>query len=332
MDRWKFPPRPGDVLSRPWEWKEIDRREATFPGLRDGVIVVVYSNAGQLHAARFDRDNCFYRGDGPWDYRGLRYYRYIASNSGERHPRHVTWGGATPSPTEDVTPAPQEETHSERRFLELHVRTSWDEPVEDESGFELVHPDGRTEEGKLSGGRYRKDGALPGNYRIRFRHIVDSSWSSRKAFAGDHVTLRVITTGFPDGTKAVLKVYPETRAESEGALAELEVSISENVGTTRWHFEQAEGQHPGGTFIFEALIGHNWAASGPLDIVPFPIEELRGVKQRLRQLGYSVGSIDDELDPKTRDALKQLQKSAGIPEPDGNPTELIRAILASLVE
>ena len=43
-----------------------------------------------------------------------------------------------------------------------------------------------------------------------------------------------------------------------------------------------------------------------------PVTELNGAKQRLQNLGYYKGGIDEELDDETKDAIRDFQKAAGL--------------------
>jgi len=45
-----------------------------------------------------------------------------------------------------------------------------------------------------------------------------------------------------------------------------------------------------------------------------PVERIQGVKQRLKNIGYRCGFIDDEITPVYEDALRAFQKDHGLPE------------------
>jgi N-acetylmuramoyl-L-alanine amidase len=66
-------------------------------------------------------------------------------------------------------------------------------------------------------------------------------------------------------------------------------------------------------------------ALGNLD----PVETVSGVQERLANLGYDVGSIDNKLGPKTREAIKEFQLENDL-EPTGDPDEKTKDKLESL--
>jgi LysM domain len=58
-----------------------------------------------------------------------------------------------------------------------------------------------------------------------------------------------------------------------------------------------------------------------------PIGTLTGVKARLRNLGYRVGKLDDELDELTRDALRSFRAHSALSEGDALDDDLRDALL-----
>jgi hypothetical protein len=214
--------------------------------------------------------------------------------------------------------------------LELEVRTAWGAPVEDDAGFELVFPDGRREEAKLSAGRFRKEQAGARNVRVRFRFISECRWSLPSAKEGEDVDLRVFTSGLGNGTPVTLRVYDAWRTADQGTLHEQTVQVQDNLAVGRWRFAPGPGAAARGDFVFEAESGSNWATSGVLRVEPFPVDDVRGVKQRLRQLGYDPGPVDAALNAAVRDALKQFQADVGLVQPEGELTPLTREALESL--
>ncbi|MCK4341527.1 MAG: LysM peptidoglycan-binding domain-containing protein [Phycisphaerae bacterium] len=58
-----------------------------------------------------------------------------------------------------------------------------------------------------------------------------------------------------------------------------------------------------------------------------PVESNQGVQQRLSNLGYSCGSLDGKLGPKSKTALKRFQVANSHPNPNGEPDEQTRNLL-----
>jgi N-acetylmuramoyl-L-alanine amidase len=60
-----------------------------------------------------------------------------------------------------------------------------------------------------------------------------------------------------------------------------------------------------------------------------PIDSVSGVQGRLNNLGYRVGAVDGTLNPATRQALKEFQRSLGRTDPTGEIDDATRSALAS---
>ncbi|MFQ5498508.1 MAG: hypothetical protein ACE5FH_02445 [Candidatus Zixiibacteriota bacterium] len=56
-------------------------------------------------------------------------------------------------------------------------------------------------------GKVREVAIEPGQYEIALQVIRDARWSVREAEVGQKVTMKVITAGIEDGTKATLDIY-----------------------------------------------------------------------------------------------------------------------------
>jgi len=234
-------------------------------------------------------------------------------------------GGHAPVQEKPRERTPEEQASED--FLTLEVALPWEAAISDESGFELVHPDGTKEDRKLSGGRFRKDGVQSGSYRFRFRYIEECRWRVTQAHPGDVIPLRVLTSGMPDGTQVTLKIYSALRSAGEPPIKELQSSVSGNQGTAAWTFEPVEGEVPSGQFVCEAEVDHNWATSSILAITPCPVETARGVNQRLRQLGFAVGPEEEVLNT---EALNDFRKSHGLDDAGGEISALTEVMLDSL--
>jgi len=72
---------------------------------------------------------------------------------------------------------------------------------------------------------------------------------------------------------------------------------------------------------------HEWDVQvGDMD----PTETVRGIKGRLRNLGYTVGDLNDEMDDETKNALREFQRHLGQDHPTGELDDATRSALFSL--
>jgi hypothetical protein len=193
------------------------------------------------------------------------------------------------------------------------------DPIEDPAGFTLVHPDGHTEDGKLSKGKLERSGVKPGTYRMKFKYLESAAWSKSTAHPEENVELKVTAKGFPDGEAVKLKIFERHGIKP---LAERDAKLKGGAATASWKYRQEDWDPPRGEFIFEAWIGKKVAESDALTIEAHPVEELKGVQERLKALGYDTGAVDGVMGPKTKEAVKAFQKDSpplavdGIPGPD----------------
>ncbi|MBX9600098.1 MAG: peptidoglycan-binding protein [Bryobacteraceae bacterium] len=72
---------------------------------------------------------------------------------------------------------------------------------------------------------------------------------------------------------------------------------------------------------------YEWAVKvGDMD----PAGTVRGVKGRLRNLGYRIDELNDEMDDQTREALREFQRHLGRENPTGEVDDETRDALTSL--
>lgn len=103
----------------------------------------------------------------------------------------------------------------------------------------------------------------------------------------------------------------EGRTDGDGAL-EVPISPGARSGTLLLGPERDE--------VFELDIGHT-----------DPIDDTSGVQQRLRNLGYDVGAIDEHVGPRTEAALRAFQRDNGLEE-SGTLDEATRQKLEAVHE
>lgn len=145
---------------------------------------------------------------------------------------------------------------------------------------------------------------------------------------GDRVTVRPITK--KNVSKATGASY---RFRRKGVPAKLRVRLMKH-GEPRMHESyrvDIDGRLSRGVTDAEGYVdiyipcgarkGKLWV--GPpeeeklyiLDLgTTLPVERVKGVKQRLSNLGYHCGFVDDEITRVYRDALAKFQKDSGLPE------------------
>jgi len=223
--------------------------------------------------------------------------------------------GETEAAPVEEPPPPPEETHK----LHFEFVTETGDPIEDPAGFTLIKPDGSKEEGKLSKGKLERSGVEPGTYKMKFKYIESAAWSKSSSHPEEYVELKVTAKGFEDGKSVKLKIFDRHGIKP---IKEVEGKLKGGAATASWKYSQKVGDPPRGTFMFEAWIGDKFAESGTLTIDAHPVEDLKGVQERLKSLGYDPGAIDGVMGPKTKDAVKAFQEDHpplavdGIPGPN----------------
>jgi hypothetical protein len=222
--------------------------------------------------------------------------------------------------------SPKQKTESEppsndlNHFIDFNFTLESGEPISDETGFTLIHPDESKEKGVLSGGKFHRDGVPEGAYRMKFKHIEDAAWRRPIAVGEAKVTMLVNTKGFPDRTEVIFDVFRrfETRLDPRETH---KAKLHKNHACATFKFKQKVGESPDGEFIFQASIGKKIAFSDVLTIQRHPLARMAGVQQRLKELGFDPGPIDGIYGPLTKKAVLAFQKNNpelvldGIPGP-----------------
>lgn len=211
-----------------------------------------------------------------------------------------------------AAPPPSEEPAG----LALVVRTPSGQAVEDEAGFFLLHPDGRSEPVKLSGGRFDRPQARHGEYRARFKHLRGACWSASEVRCGEEVELSVQASSFEDGAAVVFEVRERWDLHGE-PLATLQAQVSGGAARATWRHRQENGAPARGEYVFRAVLGHKHAESDVLRVEPHDTSTFTGVKERLVQFGYDCGAPGPESTPELERALKAFQGGCGFAAPTG---------------
>lgn len=210
--------------------------------------------------------------------------------------------------------------------LALSFITASGHAVHDDSGFELVHPDGNVERGTLSEGGLKRENVAPGLYQMRFKYLSHAEWVPNNAHCDEPLKMRVRGRGYPEQTAVRIRVQNVIEGPAE-ASAELEAHLSQDIAEVEFIYRQPVGAPPLACLRFHATVDEKRASSGPLWLTPYPIEDLRGVQQRLRALGYDSGSLSQEMNGAIERALKDFQESHPPLAADGAADLLTREAL-----
>jgi len=207
--------------------------------------------------------------------------------------------------------------------IEFNFRIQSGQPIADDRGFTLIHPDGSKEVGTLANGSFSRSGVPEGAYRMKFKYIEDCEWERSTAIGEPTVAMRVKTNGISAGTAVEFTVYKrfQTRLEPHCTV---NGKVKDDNSNAAFTYTQKVGESPGGEFVFEARIGKKNASSGVLIIQRYPLDDIAGIQQRLKELEYYSGPVDGELGHATEDAVRAFQES--IPEllVDGIPGPLTK--------
>jgi len=214
-----------------------------------------------------------------------------------------------------MDPAPEDPTHR----IEFHFKLESGQTIEDAAGFELIHPSGKKEKGKLASGAFERSGVPEGLYQMKFSYIENCSWSTNSGIGEPSVRMEVYTGGFPDGTAVTFKVYTRFHSRKEQPRAKVQASLKHHYACGTFHYRQEVGERAGGEFVFIVEVGGKEAYSDPLVIEPYSLELLGGVQQQLKRLGYDPGPVDGIFGPKTEAAVKKFQRDSQVLDVDGIP-------------
>ncbi len=236
----------------------------------------------------------------------------------------VSCGGSAPEPDPPVTEDSPDESH----WVKFKFRTTSGEMIEDPEGFKLIHPSGREEKSQLASGEFYRAGVPEGLYRMKFKHISDCSWAGSQYYGEPKIPMTVQAQGFDDGTQVKFRVFRRCQSTATQPLFEATAAVAGGAAQAVWKYEQKLREPPGGEFVFEARIASKHGISGYVTILPFPLDDIWGVQQRLKQLGYDCGSTDGILGPKTKAAVEQFQRDHPPLEVDGIPGRFTQTQLA----
>lgn len=212
--------------------------------------------------------------------------------------------------------------------VKLEVITETGEATDGQNPVDVLVPGRRETPMKLQKGVFKERVDRPGATVVSFREIRQAFWARSRAHPGDELELGVLTVGFPDGTAGRLEIRSAHAAEGTRPLGQVAVTIKSGIGRGKWKLEQSLGAPATMDLRFVASVESSLAWSSALAVRPFPLADVRGVKQRLRQLGYDAGPPDASGGPLTG-ALSQFQADHPPLEKTGKLDARTRAVLAA---
>jgi hypothetical protein len=246
--------------------------------------------------------------------------------------QHVTDGMSSRSTVEEAaksaaqtpaTPLASPVSDSLDHQIDFNFKTESGDPIDDKSGFKLIHPGGRVEDGKLANGSFKRSGVRQGSYRMKFKYIDHCAWESKTALGEPKIAMNVVTSGMDDGTEVVFNVFQRFHSQT-APRATFKAKLHANKATAHFEYRQNVGESPGGEFIFEVNIGRKIALSDVLKITRYSISQMKGVQQRLKELGYDPGPIDGICGPRTKEAVEDFQTDNPELVVDGIPGPLTK--------
>jgi hypothetical protein len=225
-------------------------------------------------------------------------------------------GCPSSSPKQETEPEPPSNDLS--HFIEFNFALESGQPIADDSGFILTGPDGSKQEGVLSGGGFKRQGVQEGAYHLKFRYIVTCGWQRSVAIGEPTVAMWVKTVEIPDGTNVLFKVSRRFQTALQ-PLQSINAALHGNSARVAFKYKQKLGESPGGEFVFEVEIGQKRSLSDVLSIGRYSISTIKGVQQRLKELGFDPGPIDGLAGPNTKKAVRAFQKTVPELKEDGIP-------------
>jgi hypothetical protein len=228
-------------------------------------------------------------------------------------------------------PPPLQKDPTDSPDMSLTLKTSTGELADDSYGADVLQAGGADPAATKFSQSKLQIKKPQGPAVVMFRELRLAFWSIPKALSGDDVDMAVLTTGFPDGTSGRFEVRTAGTNEADPPLTKVDFSISENRARTTWKYEQPVGSPATVIVTFLAIIDDKWALSEPLYLRPYPLSDVRGVKQLLRALGYDAGPIDESEGGPLEDALRKFQTDHVPLEQTGKLDDRTRATLVTIL-
>jgi hypothetical protein len=228
-----------------------------------------------------------------------------------------------------MPPPPLRRSDNDGPGIKLTMTTTTGEAVEDSSPVDISEAGGAHKPTKIGQGKYENK-KPKGVVQAVFRELRKAFWTKSSVAAGESVELAVLSSGFPDGTSGRFEVRTAGTSEADPPLAKVDFSISDNRARATWKYDQPVGGPATATVTFLAIIDDKWAQSGPLYLRPYPLSDVRGVKQLLRAIGYDAGPIDESEGGPLESALRKFQTDYEPLDKSGKLDARTRATLQSI--
>jgi hypothetical protein len=230
-----------------------------------------------------------------------------------------------------LPPPPLRSSESDGPGLKLTLKTSTGEAVEDPDPVDVSEAGSDPAPMKMGEGKLENK-KPKGVVVVTFHELRRAFWSKSVAAADEDLELGVLSSGFPDGTKGTFEIRHVGDAADSEPLESIDFSLSDGKARAPWKYEQPLKGAASARLVFSARVDKKVAYSAPLNIVAYPFTDVRGVKQRLRALGYDAGPPDASEGGPLESALRAFQGDNEPLEKTGKLDEKTRRVLAAAGE
>jgi hypothetical protein len=230
-----------------------------------------------------------------------------------------------------MPPPALRKSESDGPGIKLTIKTNTGEAAEDASAVDLSEAGADPTPTKLVKGKYENK-KPKGVVVVTFHQLRRAFWTKPTATADEPVELAVLSSGFPDGTKGTFEIRDEGQAVDGPPIETINFTLSDDKARAQWKYQQPLGEPATATLVFVARIDQKLAESAPLNIVAFPLTDVRGIKQCLRSFGYDAGPSDPSEGGPLESALRQFQGDHEPLEVTGKLDQKTRSVLAAFAQ
>jgi hypothetical protein len=241
----------------------------------------------------------------------------------------VPWLSAQSLP--GTPPPPLRSSESEGPGIKLAITTATGEAAEDSSPVDIREAGGDPASTEMGQGKYENKKPR-GVVLATFRELRRAFWTKSSAAASEPVELAVLASGFPDGTQGTFEIRHAGHDSGGPPLDRVDFKINDGKARAEWTYEQPLDASASAALVFLAKVDAKVAYSSPLRIVPYPLSDIRGVKQYLRWLGYDAGPPDTSEGGPLESALQRFQGDHEPLEVTGKLDAKTRNVLAAFAE
>jgi peptidoglycan hydrolase-like protein with peptidoglycan-binding domain len=211
-----------------------------------------------------------------------------------------------------------------------YVMADTDFPIGDSEPWTLVYPTGKKETGLLSDGKVRRDGVPAGTYQLQPKYLAGASWGSSPVYSGEKASIQVKGENVPDGEAVEIRILRQYQSATAPPLEKLNASFNGGVAKADWTYQQQTADPPFGNFVALAIWKSKSATSPPLSVQPYPVDQDKGLQQRLKHMGFYSGAIDGIVGSATEAAVRKMQDAYPPLVVDGIAGSKTRELLAEI--